>query len=415
MLTRLLLILLPVVASAKEMPLIDFLNTAWSRGPVQKGEILQNQASDEFVSAVRGKYLPQLSLDAIDSTGFPASNSGLNVGGMMASPFRSGPAGGIVVEQMIYDFGRIQSLLRQSKADKSVNLARLAAEKFRFLLVAGQTYLECARARSLQTRDGQLMHWAQINLRETMRFMKTGQRSIIDSSLVKTEVDNLKLELDQLSRYEQSLIEQMKLFGADGGCKNLSETWQTKIPASLQVEAPSILLAKAQIELAEAGYESARASQLPSIKAMGSAGGMQDVRLVDRDNYAAGIGVTFPIWNGGEDARREQAYKYQTDYQKENLKTAQLEYSAQIKNLTDEFARYRDALAVLDVDLEQVRKSMKLATQRYRLMEGPLIDVREAFHQLRTMELERINVMRSLGATSLQLGMLRADKMEPTN
>jgi outer membrane protein len=406
---HLILILMPMTASAQDVTIVKFLETAWSSSPVIKGEALQNEASNQLVSAVRGKYLPRLSLDAIDSTGFPASNSALQVGGLMGSPFRSGLAGGVVLQQTVYDFGRIQSLLEHAKAERSLVRARLSEDKFRFLLSLGQLYLECAHARSLQLSDVELMGWAKINLKETARFTKTGQRSVIDNSLVQTEVNGLQLELDQLHRYEQSLSEQMKLYGASAGCKGLGDSWQVHIPDDLRVEAPSLLIAKAQIELAQASYHEAKAAQLPTLNVMGSVGDMEKTRLVDKENYAAGSGLVFPIWNG-EDSRREEAYKAQADYQSENLKAAQLEYTARIKNLEDEYLRDRDALTVIEGDLQQVQKTIKLASKRYQSLEGPLIDVREAFKQLRQMGLERLRVMTALGEVSLQLGMLGQNK-----
>jgi outer membrane protein TolC len=399
-------LLFSVTTEAAELSLIDFLKTAWESGPVHKGEALQTDASDELIGSARGKYLPHVSLDAIDSTGFPASNSDLGVGGLMGSPFRTGPAGGVVVEQTIYDFGRIQSALELAKADKSLSQARLAADKFQFLFSIGQLYLSCARSRTLQQTDEQLMNWARVNLKETGHFTRTGQESIVENSLVRTEVAVLVLELDQLRKYQESLNGQMKLFGGQG-CRLLGDSWQASLPDSLRVEEPSVLLAKAQTEISHANYQAARAAQRPSLQLMGSLGDMENSRLVEKQDYGAGVGLVFPVWNGGEDAKREKAYKLQTDYQTENLKAAQLEYAARLKDLRDEYNRDRDELSVLDKDLEKVRDTMKLATRRYRMLQGPLIDVREAFKQLREMELERIRVLGALGGVSLQLGMLK--------
>ncbi len=406
----LFLLLFPLTSFAEEMSFVDFLNAAWEKSPVVKGEALQRQANDQLVSSVRGKYLPQVSLDAIDTTGFPASNSGLQTDGLMASPFRSGLAGGLVVQQTVYDFGRIQSVLERAKATRSLNEARLAQEKLQYLGLVARLYLTCARTRSLQRNDEELMSWAKLNLDETARFTKTGQRSIVDNSLVQTEVNGLKLELDQLRKYQASLTDQMKLYGGTKDCKALSDSWQFTVPESLQVDDPSLLLAKAQIEIAHASYQEAKTNQLPTIKVMGSVGEMETVRLVDnRDNYyALGVGISFPIWNGGEDAKRAEAYKSQTDYQTENLKAAQLEYASQLKDLRDQYDREREALKVVEKDMEQVQKTIRLASKRYHSLQGPLIDVREAFKQLRDLSQERIQFMNRLGSTSLQLGILRA-------
>jgi outer membrane protein len=402
------LLFLPTLSFAEEISLVDFLKIVWENGPVRHGEALQDSASEDLVRSAKGKYLPHVSLDAIDTTGFPASNSELQVDGLMGSPFRSGLAGGVVVEQTLYDFGRIQSAVARARVDKSTRRAQLAADKFQFLTSVGQIYLACAQVRSMRHNDEDLMRWAQINLKETARFTKTGQRSIVDNALVQTEVNTLNLELDQLQKYEQSLNAQMQIYGVKADCRRLSGSLQTQVPSELKVQEPSVLVAEAEIEVAQASYEAARSAQLPKLNAMGSFGDMDRARLVDKQNYAAGVGLEFPIWNGGEDAKREHAYKTQADYQRENLKAAQLEYSKQIKNLQDGFDRNQEALGVIDKNREQVEKTLRLATKRYQTLQGPLIDFREAFKQLREVNYQRIRTMQTLAAASLQLSLLNS-------
>src|SRR5262249_40976854 len=119
------------------------------------------------------------------------------------------------------------------------------------------------------------------------------------------------------------------------------------------------------------------------------------------------VGIVFPLWNGGEDSHREEAYKSEAEAENERLKAAQLEFSAKLKDLRDEWARDKETLQELEHNLELVHQTMKLASKRYRALEGPLIDVREAFSQLRSMERERIQLMHTLGEVGLQLQMLR--------
>ena len=144
---------------------------------------------------------------------------------------------------------------------------------------------------------------------------------------------------------------------------------------------------------------------------MGSFGDMNRARLLPEQDYAAGIGLVFPIWNGGEDAKREAGYKMQADYQRENLKNARLEYAREVQNVRDEFNRNREALVTLEKNLQQVEKTIRIASQRYQRLEGPLIDVREAFKQLREMDLQRSTILNILASTSLEMrGMLHANQ-----
>lgn len=208
------------VAHAQDLSLTEFLTSAWEKSPTFKGEEYKEEESRQLVSSARGKYFPHVSLDAISTTGFPASNSDLHVGGVMGSPFRQGNAAGIVADEIVYDFGRIQSAMGQAKAQRSLNEAKLAQEKLTFLGSLGGIYLTCARVRSLQSLNEQLINWARLILKETSRFEKTGQRSIVDSSLVKSEVMELELQSEELKKLEVTLIEQMRVYarGRDAGC-----------------------------------------------------------------------------------------------------------------------------------------------------------------------------------------------------
>jgi outer membrane protein TolC len=259
--------------------------------------------------------------------------------------------------------------------------------------------------KSWQSHDRDLLSWAEINFKETARFTKTGQRSIIDNALAKTEVENLKLELTTLAKWEESLRAQMKLFGVEADCKHLSASWQVGVPENLRVHDPAMLMAKGLGGVAEAAVREARAAQLPLLKAMGSVGAMERTRLVSEQNYSAGVGLVLPIWNGGEDAKREEGYKSEAEFEVQQLKAAEQEFQVKLKSLHDEFDRSRAAFTMLENNLKDVRSTMKLASARYRRLEGPLIDVREAFKQLRAMELERLQMMQNLGLTALQTGL----------
>lgn len=402
-----ILLLLCSMSARAESSLADFLQNAWRRSPIATSEQKKGEESEQLVKSSRAKYFPHLSLAAIDSTGFPSSSSLLHVGGLMGSAFRAGPAGGVIVQQTVYDFGRISSLLESAKAEKSLNEAKLAEEKWRYLSSVGELYLNCARARSLLEQNDRMMFWAKLILKESTRFTKTGQRSVIDNSLVVSKVNDLSLQQDELKKLQSSMIEQMKLYGEISGCTPLAKATSARVADDLTVEEPSVLLAKAQIELSQANLNNAKASQLPTLDVMGSAGYMDHARLVDRQDYSASVGLIFPIWNGGEDAHREQAFKSQVDYQSDILKATQVDFKTKLKNLVDERKRTRETLTSLEQNLDHVRATMKLAARRYQRLEGPLIDVRDAYAELQTIEYQRIRLLYSLATSNLQLSLLK--------
>ena len=393
---------------ARETSLGDFLNTAWTSSSWKQAAVHKKEQAEQIKQSVEGRMLPQLSLEAIDTTGFPASSSDLRIGGIMGSPFRSGGAAGIVVEQRIYDFGRIRSILEGAKAEARLSDAKIDEEKLNFMSRLVRLYLTCAQAFSMKRQNDRLMSWAELNLKETKRLTKTGQRSIIDNSLVQAEINDLKLQQAELEQMQRSFNEQMAFYAPNVECGPLSQTWQMSISDDLKVEPPQVLLAKAQRDLSQARFEQERSEQRPIIKAVGSAGWMEDERLVSsQQNYSAGIGITFPFWNGGESAHREHAFKSEVEYQNEVLKEAELEINTKLKSANDEFNRYKDSLKQIEKNLQEARETMRLASARYRGLEGPLVDVREAFKQLKTVETERNNLLLALTRSAFELNVFK--------
>ena len=404
------LLFLSLNAKANEISMNDFLEQAWNQSPMAKGERFKNEETDELERSAKGKYFPHLSLEAIDTKGFAASSSTLHVGGLMGSAYRSGWAAGVIVDQTVYDFGRISSVLEGVKAEKGLQEARLASEKVKFLSLLGRLYLSCARARTVQNQNTRLMSWLEMILKESSQFTKTGQRSVIDNALVKMEMNELTVEQNELKKFQASLADEMKLYlSSANGCQSLSTLWKEPIPQDLTVEPPHLLLAKAEKKSSESLLEGAKSNQLPSINLVGSLGEMEDVRLVKKEDYSVGVAIIFPVWNGGEDHHREKAYQRKLDYNEQVLKQAELEFSNELKSRKDQLDRDKETLAAIEKDLELGRNTMQLASRRYRQLQGPLVDVRDAFKSLKSIEEKRSKLLDSLAANSLELGMIRAN------
>ncbi len=58
-----------------------------------------------------------INFELIGSVGFPVSSAEAGVNGLMDSPFRSGLAGGLAAEQIIYDFAGISSCQREGSVN----------------------------------------------------------------------------------------------------------------------------------------------------------------------------------------------------------------------------------------------------------------------------------------------------------
>ncbi|HEX7674305.1 MAG TPA: TolC family protein [Bdellovibrio sp.] len=403
----------PLGSMANEVSLKDFLSQTWKQNPISDISHLQDQQADEFSKAASGRYMPHLSADVIDSSGMPGSTSSLHVGGLMGSPYRKGLGAGVIWDQLLYDFGRTDSLLKKYKADADVAEARLAKEKYEFVARLSSLYLGCAHDRAQISSDNHLIQLGELIARETSKMTDTGQKTIVDRSLTKIDLDDLKLELFDLKESLARNNSEMKLYnpGQDLLCSELSEALAQDSYSDLKVKPPEVLLARASHNSAQALMESASAEQKPLLSATGSYGYLQDDRLVSKEDYSVGVGLTFPFYNGGEDRHKEAAYHLLAQAQDKELQFAMTEFKVHIDKLDSRIAQLKSDLRSFETQSNDAEKTMKVALNRYLHLQGNLVDVRESFKRLRSAEAGRLKVTEDLVSASLERSILDTSGM----
>jgi outer membrane protein TolC len=406
------LILLPALAPASETSLKDFLEQAWKQSPQTEMARLQERESREFADAGRARYLPHLSVEAIDSTGFPGSTSSLHVGGLMGSSYRKGLGAGILWDQLLYDFGRTGSLLKKYAADKDLAAAQLEKEKFEFVSQLSQAYLECARNRSQLQTDRHLGELGSLIAKETRKMTDTGQKTIIDEDLTRIDVEDIQREESELNGFAAMSSRELGLYLNQDRieCQNLEKIDRTVgAYSNFHVKPPQVLLAQALRQSEEAQADQAAAEQRPWLTATGSYGYLQDERLVDQKDYALGVGLIFPFFNGGEDSHKEAAYRLRLQAREKEVDLARLEFRIHMDKLNLKIKYLRETLHSLERQSAEAEKTMKLALKRYLTLEGTLIDVRESFKHLRSVEQERLRAAQDLISSRLQRDILDTD------
>jgi len=73
------------------------------------------------VTESRAGWFPEISANAVETTGFASSTGGLGVRGLANSPYKRGWGVDLEVEQMIFDFGRTLAVIRGAIAEKDIS------------------------------------------------------------------------------------------------------------------------------------------------------------------------------------------------------------------------------------------------------------------------------------------------------
>jgi outer membrane protein TolC len=406
-----LLFLIPSLSQASEVSLSEFLKISWQQNPISDVSKLQNEEFEQWEKSGRGRYMPHLSAEVIDSTGFPGSTSTLHIGGLMGSPYRKGVGAGVIWDQLLYDFGRTSSLLRKYKADQALAEAQVSAEKYQQVAHLVSLYMNCARAKSELKEQNHLIELGDVIARETKRMSNTGQKTLVEESLTRIDLDDLKMEKEDFkSDLDRSRQEMLIYVGKNQvDCAEMNSKSSQENFDDYKITAPQLLIAKAKVKSSQALADSANDEQLPILTATGSYGYLQDDRLVTtKDNYALGIGLIFPFFNGGEDYHKKQAYRIRSEFGLKEIELAQQEFQAHITRLDARINQLKADLSSLDTRVTDADKTTTLALKRFVHLQGQLVDVRESFKRLHSLEAEKLKLVEELVISELERQIVQA-------
>jgi outer membrane protein TolC len=365
--------------------LVELIDLALKHSPEVSASQAREQEADQSTAIARSGFLPDLSFEAIDSTGFPGSSGLTGVGGLMGSPFRSGPAYGLVLKQIIWDFGRTLNAVAAAKGETETRKAETEVSRYQVELSAMRAYLECSRARSLKDTWHELREESELIAKEIGRFVKTGQRSVVERYLVDAQTEEaVTAEVSFAEQYQAAT----KLLGVLAGVHELG---CSELPANAPSQAaipethagnPSVKRASLDLETAKARLDQARAGHLPQIVGVASVGDVDQARLVEKQSYAVAAGIILPLFDGLKTTSEVRRAEAQITEKESELSAAQQRLDELNSRLDEVIGSLRARLDHLVHEQELAETGFKLAKKRYFAFQGNLVDLREALRNI---------------------------------
>jgi outer membrane protein TolC len=387
--------------------LLSVLNLAEKQSPRLKAEHYQQDAAGERIRMQKSGYYPELSAAAIASTGDPGSFAMMGVDGNISAKDRLGAGAGLVLKQDVWDFGRTQGAVHQAEAERDLSVRETALIRLDVDREVLQTYLQCSYLKAEVKDAHEVANLAHLLSRETDRFVRSGQRSIIERYLVDAEAKAADTRIAEMDARVQVIEKRLAVeAGASQAlhCQNLSDLekdWRKLESGSGPV--PGVEAQKTRIAVAESRLDRAKAEEHPEILALASGGYFDNRATRDRMNYAAGVGISFPLFEGFRiDAGVQN--------QKAELMAARSGLDAYRQLLASHNAQYDEQIRALEVRLQSLEEENKLAERafalarkRYLSLQGTMVDLREA---IKNME----RVMESLTVTSRDRLLARGER-----
>ena len=386
-----ILAVLPGPLKGAPLDIVTVLKKAEETSPELKAAVARMKAAQESIRIARANYYPTLDLQGIDTTGFPGSSSYLGIGGLMGSPFRSGPAGGVVSRFIVFDFGRTLYGTRAAEEEWKASLENVKVLRYQVYRTALNLYFDAVRFRSQQDTWLSVGQEIATIAHEVHKFVNTGQRSIVENYLVQDQIEEADAQQAAYGeRYRVALHRLALLTGLsekDMACPNDADL-HGSIYDSLVREEQSPLLRRAAHEdlAAHEQLKQIKSENRPQINALGSAGEMDEARLVNKKEYSVGVGFDLPLFEGYRTMGRVRQAQHLADEKDQDLFSARYELDDADAFYDEVIDSARVNLGHLNHELTIAIEGMRVARKRYFEFEGALVDLREALRNLERIE-----------------------------
>ena len=380
----------PTITWSKETQAItidEVLRLAEVNSPRLTASEFQEIAAERGIDIARSKYFPTLKLESIYDKGLPGSSAtGLGVQGIMASPYRKGGTVGVTAKQLLYDFGRTAHAVKASKFQAEASKQNTKITIYEVQALALKKYYECSLFRTQRDIWEYLGGESNVITKEVHKFVDTGQRSVVDRYLSKMQTEEANgLHAYFAERLKQSIKELAIIMGVPDQnftCPCLSRKLACSLNPDTKIESsPFLARAVLEAQVASERMEQEKSELYPEISAFGSTGYISQTRLVPKQSYAVGVGITLPIFDLNIYGKIKQSAAIAAE--KQSQIEAEIQALEELNQQYDEIIKSTEVLLKkLDGELKIANDGFSLAKKRYFNLQGELVDLREAFRNL---------------------------------
>jgi outer membrane protein len=388
--------------NSKPITLMDALKEAEQNSPDLKSVRFRQQASKQLVRSAKSAYLPTLDVAAVASQGAPGAPALFGVDWNIGATERVGEGAALILKQTLWDFGRTTNAVETAKLSGELEAQTVGVSQSNIDILVLRSYLDCAFLKSEAADSKFTADQAKVIAKETDRYVRSGQRSVVERYLVEQQAAEAgRINKEFLARAEVVQKRLANELGRDPNQVVVCADLNTNVLDVAQLakgksENPLLSLGETQSRIAESRLNQAKAEERPLLVGVVNGGYFKDSLLNEPWNYSAGVGITFPLFNGfKQDAdiarfsAEAQAEEADLDFARQNVNEENIRYEEQIEST-------QVALSSLVEEGKLAEKAFDLAKKRYFSFQGTMVDLREALRNLDQVNLATNEAKRSL-------------------
>jgi outer membrane protein len=348
---------------------------------------LNAKAAGQKVNEARAAFYPALSANM---TGVGAEHGSIvESGALTTSSLYSRAAGGVVLSQMVTDFGRTGDLSREASQHAAARVQSAAQTRAEIVLEVRRAYSEALGSDSVLKVANETVEYRRTQLRQVETLAQSSMRSTLDVSFAQVNLSDAELTL---FRAENDAHAARARLGAAMGTDSAApfELVDEPLPAPPPPDAEPMVRAalRQRPDLAalrldhDAALSLAQAEKrlsAPTVNLLAVAGGAPAIDGPPRSTYAAaGVNVSIPIFNGGLFAARRSEAELRATAAQRDVDDVVLRVARDVRVAWLEANNAWGRLDLTARMVDQANQAVRLAQARYDLGLGGIVELNQA-------------------------------------
>ncbi len=378
-------------------------------------------AAQQVTAEVRSVYYPQAFGDITTAGALPDSR--IAAGALTNPVVLNRQADGVIVSQLITDFGRTANLAAAARLRASAQQENTQTVREDVLLQVDQAYFQALKAQSILRVAQETVRDRQLVVDQVTAMEKSKLKSVLDVSFATVNLADAQLLLVHAQNDVKAAFAQLSqaLGERDVHAYELADE---TLPGAVTSDLNSLVNEALQRrpELAGMRYESDAAHHFakaerdlwfPTVSAVGAAGAIPDHQIANffSDRYgAAGVNVSIPIFNGKLFSARHAEARFRAQQEDQNLRDLENRVTRDVRlawlNANTAYQRL-DLAAQL---LKAAQQALDLAQARYKLGLSSIVELSQAQLNLTHAQIEQASAKYDyqiqMSTLSYQMGTL---------
>lgn len=345
--------------------------------------------------------LPNLSLSSgasLSSSDRYDPQTNLRVTGQSNSSYSAGLSGGMD----LFAGGRNLAAVRSADASVVAAEATLVTRRFAVTLSAKQAYFAVLRARELIRLNEERIGQAEDQLRAAERRLQVGRATRSDVLRARLQLSNARQALLQsMTQRRNAMYALGQTVGVMGPVAAVEAPALEPVPLGLSVEAmrqlvleeaPTVIAARADVGVAQAGRAQARAQYFPSIGVNGGYNwSNQELGIDGLTSWNTRFSISYPLFNGLQ--REAPADRANAQLRLAEARASDAARSAVVglESLLAGLSLAEERLAILVESVDVAREDYRVQQERYEHGSATILELVSSQIALTQAEYDLVN------------------------